>query len=211
MQPAGVLEHRVNDLVGLPAVRRGGDLAGALADQRGQHGGVEPVERGVGQAQQRVVLADPLVAAVPLHHLEAGRAVAGDEQQRQVAALPASLQERAGARGEQLAGSVTPVLPGLGHRLARGLLVGEVVLLPEGQEQLALAAEVVVQAADAGAGALDDVGDAGLGEAARGEDLPGGVEQRALRLRGASPLPRAAACLARPVALAACSLEIRLP
>src|SRR5256885_10905674 len=45
----------------------------SLADQRGQDRHVEPVEGGVGQPEQRVVLAEPLAAAPPLHHLEARR------------------------------------------------------------------------------------------------------------------------------------------
>ena len=39
---------------------------------------------------------------------------------------------------------------------------------------------------------VNDLGDAGLGKAAGGEHLPSGVEQRALRVRGASPPPSAA-------------------
>src|SRR5262249_54134169 len=50
----------------------------------------------------------------------------------------------------------------------------------------------VVEAADAGAGPLDHLGDAGVGEAAAGEDLPGGIQERALRTGGAPPLPAAA-------------------
>src|SRR3984885_15245156 len=197
-QPPGVLDHRISDLVGLAAVTRCGYLAGALADQRRENRRVQPVQRGVGQVQQGVVLADPFVTALPLHHLEPGRAVAGQEQQGKVAALPAALQEGAGPGGASLPGGGDASLPGFAARLARGLLVSQLGLLPQGDEQLALAAEVVVQAADAGTGPLDDVGDAGVGEPARGENLPGGAEERALRVRGAPPLPSPAGGPGRP-------------
>jgi hypothetical protein len=141
--------------------------------------------------QERVVLADPLTGPLPPQHLESGRGVAGREEQGQVTALPAALQEGARADLKQLPRIGHALLPGLGHRLARGLLVGELVLLPQRDEQLALAAEVVVEAADAGSAPLHDVGDARRGEAALGEHLPGRVEQRTLRLRGAAPLPGA--------------------
>src|SRR6202012_1088644 len=136
---------------------------------------------------QRVVLADPFPAATALHHLEPGWAVAGGEQQGQVAALPAALKEGARPGLEELPPVGHALLPGLGHGPARGLLVRLLVLLPQRDEQLALPAEVVVQAAHAGPGLVHDVGDARLGEAARGEDLPGRIEQAALRLRGAAP------------------------
>src|SRR6266702_2245662 len=63
------------------------------------------------------------------------------------------------------------------------------VLLPQGQEELALAAEVVVQAAHARVGPLDHVGNAGTGETLLGEDRAGRVQQRALGLLGPPPLP----------------------
>src|SRR4249920_1526331 len=191
-EPPRVLDHRVDDRLGLAAAPGPGDLVGALADQRGEDGGVHPVLRHVGQVQQRVVLADPFPASLAPQHLEPGRRVAGGEQKRQVATLPAALQEGTRPGLEQLPGIGHALLPDAGHRLARGLLVRELVLLPERDEQLALPAEVMVEAADAGPGPLHDVGDARLGEASLGEYLPGRVQQRALRLRGAAPLPGAA-------------------
>ena len=103
--------------------------------------------------------------------------------------LPSRKARAPGAEQLERVGHARPAWPGDGR--ARRLLVGSLVLLPERDEQLALAAEVVVQAAHARPGPLDHVGDAGLGEALLGEDLAGGVEQRPLRLRGASPLPGA--------------------
>src|SRR5262249_21355340 len=68
--------------------------------------------------------------------------------------------------------------------------------LPQGDEQLALAAEVVIQAAHAGPGPLDHIGDARTGEALLGEHFAGGVEERTLRFRGTRPLPRAGSLVA---------------
>jgi hypothetical protein len=53
------------------------------------------------------------------------------------------------------------------------------MLLPEGNEQLALAAEVVIEAANAGSGPLHDVRDARVGETTLRENLPRRVKQRA--------------------------------
>jgi hypothetical protein len=63
------------------------------------------------------------------------------------------------------------------------------VLLPEGDVQFALAAEVVVKAAHARPGSLDDLSDARRGEALLDEDLARCVKQRTLRLRRPRPLP----------------------
>src|SRR5215510_15668343 len=131
---AGVLDHGVDDRIGLAAIAARGYLAGADADHRRQDGGVEPVERGVRQPEQRVVLADPLVLALPLDELESWRAVARDEQHRQVAPHPAALEKRPGSDAEQrrrisLAGPASRR-----DGFARGLLVRGLMLLPEGEE-----------------------------------------------------------------------------
>src|SRR5260370_39879751 len=84
-QAAGVLQDRFDGAVGLAAIGGGGDLTGALPDQRGEHRGVYPVQRGVRQAEQDVVLGDPLAATTALHDLELRGAVTGEAQQRQVA------------------------------------------------------------------------------------------------------------------------------
>jgi hypothetical protein len=52
------------------------------------------------------------------------------------------------------------------------------MLLPERDEQLALAAEMVVQAAHAGVRPPDHLGDAGVGEPLLDEDRAGGVDMR---------------------------------
>src|SRR5580704_4544007 len=101
-EPARVLDHGVDHLARLPPGLGRGHLPAALADQRRQDGGVEPVEGGVRQPEQRVVLADPLATAPPFHHLEAGRTVPGVKQHRQVPALPAALEEGPRAGREQL-------------------------------------------------------------------------------------------------------------
>src|SRR5262249_23773727 len=149
-------------------------------------------QRGVRQAEQRVVLGYPLAAAAALEHLEAGRPAPGEEQQGQVAPLPAALEEGPRARAEQLGGVGHAGPPGLRPRLAGRLLLDLLVLLPQREEQLALAAEMVVEAAHAGPGPLDQVGDAGLVEPLLGEHRAGGIEQGPLSLRGAPPLPRPA-------------------
>jgi hypothetical protein len=63
------------------------------------------------------------------------------------------------------------------------------VILPERDEEFGLAAEVVVDAADAGSGLFDDVSDVGVGETLPGEDLAGRVQDLAPGLGGAAPLP----------------------
>src|SRR5215813_8601715 len=98
---AGVLDNRVDDGIGLPAISARGDLARANSDHRGQDRRVEPVERGVGEPEQCVILADPLVLALPLDQLEPWRPVAGNEQHREVAAQPATLEEGPGSDAEQ--------------------------------------------------------------------------------------------------------------
>src|SRR5215472_7291403 len=188
-RPPGVLDDRVDDDAGLPAGLRRGDLTRSLADQRREGGRVEPVERGIGEPQQRVVLPDPLVLPAAPHELESGRAIARDEQHRQVPALPAALEEGTRADAEQGRRVVLAVLARLRDGAARRLLVRLLVLLPQGEEELALAAEVVVQAADARACPLDHVRDAGVGEPLLSEHVAGGVEQGPLGLLGTPPLP----------------------
>jgi len=84
-----------------------------------------------------------------LHQLESRRSVTGDEQQRQVPAQPASGQERARPDREQRGRVGLAALPRQRDRFAGRLLVGKLMLLPQGKEQLALAAKMVIQAADA--------------------------------------------------------------
>src|SRR5215472_13011823 len=188
-QPARVLDDSVDHQVRLTARPGGGHLARALADQGGEDRGQEPVGRGVGEPQQGIVLGDPLTPALAPHDLETRGAVARQEQQREVSPQPATLQVRPRAHREQLGGVVDSGPLGGGDRFARGLLERLLVLLPEGQEQLALPAEMVVQAADARPGPLDHVGDAGLRKALLDEHLARGVQERALGLRGTPPLP----------------------
>src|ERR1022692_1779605 len=190
--PPGVLDDSVDDLVGLAAGPGSGNLARPLADQRRQDRRVQPVQRGVGQPEQRIVLADPGVPAAPPLGGESGRAVTGDKQHRQVPAMPAALKERARADREQRRRIGHSRLAGCGYCLARCRLMGHLVFLPQGEKEFALAAEVVVEAAYARPGTLDHVRDAGIGETLLGEYLAGGVEQRTLRLRRAAPLPGSA-------------------
>src|SRR5262249_24312098 len=117
--------------------------------------------------------------------------VARHEQHRQVAADPAALEKRPGADAEQRRRIRAARPARLGDRLARRALVRDLMLLPQREEQLALAAEVVVKAADASARPLDDVSAAGAGESLLSEDGAGRLEQRPLGLLGPAPLPGA--------------------
>src|SRR5215472_7632268 len=195
-QQPHVLDRGINDPVGLAPGLRRGHFTSALADDRGQDRCVQPVERGVREAQQRVILADPLMSAAALDELEAGWPIASEEKQRQVTTLPAAFQEGACTGAEQLSSIGYPCEPRGCYCLAGGLLMSCLMLLEQCDEDFAFPAEVVIQAPDARSGALHDVGDARVGEALLGEDLAGSVEQRALRLGGAAPLPRAAECSA---------------
>jgi hypothetical protein len=90
-------------------------------------------------------------------------------------------------------GSVTPPAPAAVDRgRGRGVLL-VAIALPQRGEQLRLATEVVVQAAHAGLGLLDHLGDRRLGEPAPGEHHAGGVEELRTGLLGAAPLPRSPA------------------
>src|SRR5271166_5102306 len=210
-EPPRVLDHGVDHLARLPPSLGRGHLPAALADQRRQDGGVEPVEGGVREPEQRVVLADPLATAPPLHHLEARRAVPDVKQHRQVPALPAALEEGPCAGREQLERIGHAGLPRPRNRLARGRLLGLLMILPERDEKLALAAEMVIQAADAGPGALDYIGDAGIGETLLGEHLAGGIEQCPLCLRRPGPLPGTGRGLAAGLPCCYWFHRIRLP
>src|SRR5215469_2210384 len=191
-QPPHVLDDGINDAVGLAPGLGRGHFTGSLADDGGQDRGIQAVERRVGQAQQCVILTDPLMPAAPLDELEAGWPVASEEQQRQVTTLPATFQEGTRADAEQLSSIGHAREPRCRDRLAGGLLVSCLMFLEQRDEDLALPAEVVIQAPDARSGAIHDVGDARVREALLGKELAGGVEQGALGLGGATPLPRAA-------------------
>src|SRR5689334_18805323 len=75
-------------------------------------------------------------------------------------------------------------------RWGRRLLMRRLMVLVQSQEQLGLAPEVVVEAADAGAGTGDHLGDAGLGEAVLAEDLASRLQHGLTRLSRTTPLPR---------------------
>jgi len=89
------------------------------------------------------------VLPLPLHELEARRPVARYEQHRQVAPDPAALEKCPGADAEQRRRIRDARPASLGDRVACRALVRDLMLLPQRQEQLALPAEVVVEAADA--------------------------------------------------------------
>src|SRR5258708_34722392 len=93
------------------------------------------------------------------------------------------------ARRKELGRATDPGLPARQDGRTRGLLVALLMPLPEGKEQLALPAEMVIQAADARPGPLDYIGNARLGEPLPGENVTSRIQQRALGLRGAPPLP----------------------
>ena len=132
-----------------------------------------------------------------------GRAAAGEEQPGQVPLTPAAVQVGPRAGHEQ------------GHRVrltGRGRgphgrddprLLALLVVLEQREVELGLAAEVVVEAADAGTGPTDDIGDAGIAEAGGGEDLAGRGEQgrprccRSSCLTHRHHLPGPTSCLTR--------------
>jgi len=147
--------------------------ADGTADQR--HGGIVQPRSG-----------GDLAESAAGEQFEAGRAAAGQEQLGQFAFGPAALQVGAGAGDEQphrvglAAGEGQPERPGGPMSLAR------LVVVVERDVQIGLAAEMVIEAADAGPRLPDDVHHVRVRVAGGREDLPGRGQQRG---SGAAHLP----------------------
>ena len=148
------------------ACRRGlgrGHLPAARAAQRRQDDRVQPVEGGIRQPEQGVVLPDPLVPALPSRP---ARSRPGRRPRRTAWPGPGAASNPRGRRACPRRTARTsrsrPCWPGDG--LARRFFLGVPMSVPQRDEQLALPPEVMVEAAHARPGALDHVRDAGVGD-----------------------------------------------
>jgi len=110
--------------------------------------------------------------ALPRDLVEPGRAVALEEQARQVPLLPAAPEERPGAGDEEDECVLLPRRPGLAHGGVRPRLLPGLVLVVQREVQVGLATEVVVHAPDTAARAGHHVGHVGLRVAHLAEDVP---------------------------------------
>ena len=147
------------------------DLPPGLRDDAGQHNDERVAERLVLGVEQRGVDPHPLAVAAPRDQLEPGRATAVEEHPRQLALLPATPQVGGRTNQEQLQRVGFALQPGRADRLGGPMLLARLVVVEERQVEVGLAAEVVVEAADAGARLRHDVGDVGVCEAAGREHI----------------------------------------
>src|ERR1700751_2843817 len=121
---------------------------------------------------------DPLAIATARDQLEPRWAAAGEEQPGQLALFPATSEVGRRARDEQLDRIVQlAVAARRPDRRGGAFFLARLVVLEQREVEVGLAAEVVVETADARAGTSDDLGNVGVGNPGLGDHIASGRQE----------------------------------